>query len=164
MRSRHPVDPRRANIACDANALDLTGGAADLLVHRFRTLLSEGKLRLVIAAGVRDEVQNPQTPREVQEAIVPQIFNQRPRLTLSQNDSRFKVRVILQGNAAPGRHAADASHLSEAAETGCAYFITNDRRILRKRHELEGVLPPTLTIVDLQEFFEIFDDFATGDR
>lgn len=164
MSPRRPVDPRIANIACDANALDYTGGADDLLVDRFRALASTGKLRLVIAAGVREEVQNPATPRAVQEAIVSQIFNLRPRLNLSQQDSRFKVRVILQGNAAPGRHAADASHISEAAETGCAYFITNDRRILRKRDELESVLPPTLAIVDLQEFFDILDDFEASER
>lgn len=79
-----------------------------------------------------------------------------------RQDLRFKVRVILQGNAAPGRHAADASHLCEAVESGCGYFITNDKRILRKRSELERVLPPTLTIVDLNEFFEIFDAYEAA--
>ncbi|MBI1649993.1 hypothetical protein [Hyphomicrobium sulfonivorans] len=162
MNTRHSIDPRNANIACDANALDYTGGVADLLVDRFRILLSEGRLRLVVAAGVRDEVQNPRTPTSIQEAIVPQIFNLRPRLTLSQQDSRFKVRVILQGNAAPGRHAADALHISEASEAGCAYFITNDKRILRKRDELASVLPATLAIADLNEFFEIVDAFQSG--
>ncbi|KWT64140.1 hypothetical protein APY04_3404 [Hyphomicrobium sulfonivorans] len=68
----------------------------------------------------------------------------------------------MQGNAAPGRHAADASHISEASETGCAYFITNDKRILRKRDELASVLPATLAIVDLNEFFEIVDAFQSG--
>lgn len=114
---------------------------------------------MVIAAGVRTEVQNSNTPESVQQAILPQIFNMRPGLNRAQQDSRFKVRLILQGNAARGKHAADASHLSEAAETGCAYFITNDKRILRKRGELESVLPPTLTIVDMHEFFEILDAY-----
>ncbi len=71
----------------------------------------------------------------------------------------MRVRAILQGNAGPHRHQADASHLSEAAETGCAYFITNDRRILKKRPELSVALPPTLAIVTLAEFFDILDDF-----
>ena len=47
------------------------------------------------------------------------------------------------------KDAADASHLSEAAETGCAYFITEDRRILGKRRELAVILPPSLSIVTL---------------
>lgn len=159
MTSRRPLDPRTASIACDANALDYTGGAADPLVDRFRKLSSERKLRMVIAAGIRNEVQNPRTPQSVQQVMLPQIFNLRPGLNRSQQDCRFKVRLILQGNSAPGKHAADASHISEAAETGCAYFITNDKRILRKRGDLERVLPPTLTIVDLNEFFEIFDAY-----
>ena len=66
---------------------------------------------------------------------------------------------MLQGNARPDKHAADASHLSEAAETGCAYFITHDMRILDKRDELRSVLPRSLEIVTLTEFFEVFDRF-----
>jgi hypothetical protein len=59
----------------------------------------------------------------------------------------------------PGKHAADASHLSEAAETGCSYFITHDNRILNRRDELYAALPPTLTIVTLEEFFDIYDTY-----
>jgi hypothetical protein len=66
----------------------------------------------------------------------------------------------LTGNALSGKHDADASHVSEAAETGCVYFITHDKRILDKRGELRVALPPTLTIVTLAEFFDIFDDCA----
>jgi hypothetical protein len=52
--------------------------------------------------------------------------------------------------------------LSEAAETGRAYFITHDTRILRKRVELDAVLPPTLQIATLAEFFAILDDYQKG--
>lgn len=155
------IDPRIANIACDANALNYSGGDYDPLIDRFRELAAEGRLAAVMAAGVRNEVENPRTPGQIQETIRPEIPSPTTRLSLSQQDCRFKVRIILQGNAAPGKHAADALHLCEAAETGCAYFITNDKRILRKRGELERVLPLTLTIVDLNEFFEIFDAYET---
>jgi hypothetical protein len=70
------------------------------------------------------------------------------------------VLAILQGNARPGKHEVDALHLSEAAETGCGYFITHDKRMLDKRGDLHGALPPTLNIVSLEEFFEIFDRYA----
>jgi hypothetical protein len=49
-------------------------------------------------------------------------------------------------------------------ETGCGYFITHDKRILAKRSELAAVLPPSLNIVTLVEFFEILDDYAEGRR
>jgi predicted nucleic acid-binding protein len=55
--------------------------------------------------------------------------------------------------------AADASHLSGAAETGCAYFITHDKRMLAKREELRRELPPSPSIVTLTEFFEVLDRF-----
>ena len=93
--------------------------------------LSERVLKIVVAGGVRNEIQNPRTPSHKKAAILPQIFNLRPGLTESQHAQRRRVRIILQGNARPNKHAADASHLCEAAETGCSYFITHDRRILR---------------------------------
>ncbi len=157
---RRAIDPRRCNIAIDANALDRNGTAADLLVERFLAL----DLKVVVGGGVRVEVQHPHTPGEVKAAVLPQIFNLQPGLISEQQNQRARVRSVLQGNAQPGAHAADASHLSEAAETGCGYFITHDRRILRKRDELRRVLPPTLTIVTLAEFLEIVDDFRTGRR
>lgn len=160
----HPLDPRICNIGLDANALDRDGTARDCLVRRFCTLSAARKLTVVVAAGVRREVENPRTPSPVRDAVLPQIFNLRPGLNTSQLSDRRRVRAILEGNARPGKHAADASHLSEAAETGCGYFITQDQRILNKRRELARVLPPSLTIVALTEFFDIFDDYEAGRR
>ena len=96
--------------------------------------------------------------------MLPEIFNLRPGLTSGQRAERQRVAEILRGNAQPGTHANDASHLAEAAETGCSYFITRDGRILRKRDELRAVLPSNLRIVSLEAFFEIFDDFIAGRR
>lgn len=162
--NRRPLDPRISNIGLDANALDLDGTAKDRLVERFRELSTGATLNPVVAGGVRNEVQHPRTPRNVRNDVLPQIFNLRPGLNSTQQAERREVAAILQGNAKPGAHAADASHLSEAAETGCGYFITHDRRILAKRGELARILPPTLNIVTLAEFFEIFDDYVEGRR
>lgn len=161
---RRPLAPRLSNISCDANALDLDGSPKDALVARFRELIQTSKLNVVMAGGVRDEVLHPQTPRHVKDAMLPQIFNLRPELNASQQAVRRAVKAIVQGNAGPGKHAADASHLSEAAETGCAYFITHDKRILDKRDELRSALPPSLTIVTLAEFLGIYDDYEAGRR
>jgi predicted nucleic acid-binding protein len=100
----------------------------------------------------------------VKTAFLPKIFNLRPELNSSQRAERARVRSIVQGNAKPSTHAADASHLSEAAETGCCYFITSDKRILKKRTELHSALPPTLNIVTMPEFIQVFDDFEAGRR
>jgi predicted nucleic acid-binding protein len=95
----------------------------------------------------------------VKGAVLPQIFNLRAGLNTSQWDTRQRILTVLQGNARPETHAADASHLAEAVETGCAFFIARDKRFFKKRDELREVLPPSLNIVTLEEFFEIFDDY-----
>jgi hypothetical protein len=159
--TRRPLDPRICNIGLDANALDLDGSVRDSLVERFRKLSTVGA---VIAGGVRAEVQHPNTAGNVKADMLPKIFNLRPGLNSAQQGERRRVAAILQGNANPQTNAADASHLSEAAETGCGYFITHDRRILAKRADLARVLPPSLNIVTLTEFFEILDDYEAGRR
>jgi hypothetical protein len=158
--SRQPLDPKICNIGLDANALDRNGTQRDQLVDRFHALASDGTLTVVLGGGVRGEVQHPQTPADVKGALLPQIFNLRPGLNASQRTDRARVLAILQGNARPGKHAADASHLSEAAETGCGYFVTHDKRMLDRRRELHAVLPPSLNIVSLEEFFEILHRYA----
>jgi predicted nucleic acid-binding protein len=151
------LDPRKTNVAIDANALDHKGGERDALVDRFNAAVKSGTVTVVVAAGVRDELRHPRTPSDAKDAVLPQIYNLRPGLNAAQREVRRQVAIILQGNAKPGTHAADASHISEAAETGCAYFITEDKRMLGKRAEMRLVLPPTLAIVTLEEFFDAFD-------
>jgi hypothetical protein len=156
---RSPLDPRVCTVACDANALDGAGVSGEL-ADRFRDLSSQGALTIVVGKGVGDEVQHPRTPAGVRQAISPHTQNVRSRPTHTQQIARFCVQSILQGDAQSGKHSADATHLSEAAEAGCAYFITHDKRILKKRQELSEVLPPSLRIVTLAEFMRIFDDYA----
>jgi hypothetical protein len=160
--NRRPIDPRISNIALDSNALDRDGTARDQLVERFEQMCAARELTVVVAGGVRGEVQHPNTPAGVKAAVLPQIFNLRPALIKGQQDARGRVAAILQGNAKPGAHAADASHLSEAAETGCTYFITHDKRMIDKRDALAAELPLTLHIVTLDEFFDVLGRYEDG--
>jgi len=160
---RRPLDPRRANISIDGNVLNRGGGdESDRQIDRLLSLSAQRAINFVIAGGVRDEVLHPATPIEKKAVVIPQIYNLRPGRNSQQEGERRAVAAILQGNAKPETHAADASHLSEAAETGCAYFVTEDARILRKRAELAGVLPPSLQIVTLEEFLEVYDGYVGG--
>ena len=64
------LDPRICNIGHDANALDWNGSPRDTLVDRFRSLVSAGRLIVVVAGGVRDEIQHPRTPGDVKDAVL----------------------------------------------------------------------------------------------
>ena len=158
---RGTIDPRICNIAVDANVYDTDGSSRDLLVVRLRKLSKpSGPLSVVIAGGVREEVRHHRTPGHVRNDVMGKIYNLRPAPNTEQRSVRRAVRAVLQGNAQPGKHAADASHLCEAAETGCAYFITEDKRVLAKRQKLEAYL--RLTILTLREFMEVFDSYKNG--
>ena len=73
-----------------------------------------------------------------------------------KSSSNFKERAARE--ACPRRGS-----LFEAAKY-CAYFITHDQRILDRAGKLHEVLPPSLTVLTLAEFLQIFDDFEAGRR
>ena len=158
--TRRPLDPRKSNVAIDANSLDRPNPDRATNVDRLLSLAKDGKIRLIVPKGVRLEFQNQRTPAQVTEAGLPQIFTRSVGLNSEEQRKRRIVETELQGNAMPGKHIADADHLCEAAKY-CAYFITHDLRVLRKSGKLHDVLPPSLHVVTLVEFLEIYDAFET---
>lgn len=157
--TNEPLDPRICNIAIDANTIDGDGTG---LVDRFLKLMSAGTINVVLPKGVRGEILNPRTPSEVQDAALPQIFTLPVGLNPAEAHQKQIIAVVLQGNAKQGKHAADADHLFEAAKY-CGYFVTNDIRILNRSAGLSEVLPPSLSVVTLADFLEIFDAWVARD-
>jgi predicted nucleic acid-binding protein len=158
-----PLDPRRVSIAIDANALNRDGTVHDEFVDRLLELERAGTINLIVPQGVRIEVQDPRTPGHVSEPVMSKIFTIPMELNSQEKDFRRRVAAALQGNAAPGKHAADAHHLAEAAKYG-GYFITHDERVLKRSGGLRDLLPPSLQVVTLEQFLEIFDDYEAGRR
>jgi hypothetical protein len=159
---RRPLYPRICPVAIDANALDRDGSARDDLVDRLLGLSSAGTINLIVPKRVREEIQHPRTPAHVQEAALSRLFTIPVGLNSDEQRRKRVIEQELQGNARPGKHMADADHLFEAAKYG-GYFITHDQRILTKAGRLGEVLPPSLTVVTLEEFLVIFDDYAARD-
>ena len=146
-------------VAVDANALDLDGSGRDALVARLRHLAAAGRLRLFVPGGVAAEMRHPHAPEAVRaapEAAAP-LPAHRP-LSARQHIDRIRVRAVMRGDGRPGKHDADAAHLSEAAEAGCRAFLTRDGKILRKRDILRGALPPALRILTLEDFLAGISD------
>jgi hypothetical protein len=156
--TRRSLDPRICPIAIDANALNRDGSAHDALVDRLLRLSSERKINLILPKRVRKEITDIRTPSHIREAVLSKIFTIQVGLS---SDEQRRLRLIeqeLQGNAKPGKHAADADHLFESAKY-CGYFITHDQRILQKAGKITSLLAPSLTVVTLVDFLAIFDDW-----
>jgi predicted nucleic acid-binding protein len=156
--TQRPLDPRKCPIGIDANALNRDGSERDALVERLLDLDRAGTINLIVPHGVRREVEDPLTPEEVSEPVLSKIFTIPTALTPKERDTRKAIEAGLQGNARPGKHAADAQHLAEAAKY-CGYFITHDGRILKRSHGLRLLLPPSLTVVTLAGFLAILDGY-----
>ncbi|WP_237478006.1 hypothetical protein [Lichenibacterium dinghuense] len=140
-------------VALDANTLDPDGSPRDALVERLFALAAAGRLRLFVPAGVLAEMRDPGAPRAVRAAALALPAPPRPAApTARQHIDRIRVRAIMRGDGRPGKHDADASHLSEAAEAGCDAFLTRDGKVLRRRDVLRQALPPGLRIATLEEF------------
>jgi hypothetical protein len=115
-------------------------------------------IKLVAPKGIRLETLDPRAPAHVRAAVTPMIFTYQVSLNSEEQRRKRLIEQELQGNAQVGKHAADADHLFEA-EKYCAYFITHDRRILDKAGKMRSLLRPSLTVVTLAEFLEIFDAY-----
>ncbi len=157
--TRRPLDPRKVNVAIDGNALNRDGSAHDALVDRLLELSDTGMVNLIIPKGVRLEILDPSTPAHKREAAFPKIFSIAVGLNSDEQRRHRIIEQELQGNAQPGKHAADADHLFEASKYG-GYFITHDQRILKKAGALGEVLPPSLSVVTLAEFLAIYDQYG----
>jgi len=72
-------------------------------------------------------------------------------LTESEVQMIERMKKIIQGNAGPGKHHQDATHLVEAAKYG-RYFITKDARLLAKADIVREMIP--LHIVRPSKFLE----------
>ena len=145
-------------VAIDANTFDRDGPTRDALIERFLAAAAAGRLRVFVPTGVAAEMRHPQAPERVRraaDAAMAEAVPPRPPsvpLTARQHIDRIRVRAVMRGDGRPGKHDADASHLSEAAEAGCSHFITRDSKVLRKRDLLSGALPSGLRVVTLDEF------------
>ena len=152
-----PLNPRGASVAIDANALNRDGCVHDALVDRLLTLRDQGAFRLIVPHGVREELLHPLTPPQVSKPGLASLYTLECDLTEPEQRQLHGIEAVLRGNAKAGKHEADARHLFEAGKY-CSYFITHDVRVLHRSQGLDHLLPPSLTVVTLERFLEIFDE------
>ena len=123
--------PRYTHSFIDSCAFD-PGGMEEAASRR----ILEKWPNILVAHSVQKELDHPNTPDDVKrmgQAFVYTIETELPPELLSKRD---EIRILIQGNAKPGKHKGDADHLFELYKYGGGYFVTTDERLLSYSDEL----------------------------
>ena len=156
------VDPRYYNNVIDANILDRLEDGHDEAVDAMLALYRGNMVSFQLPYSVKAEIDHPHTPTEVKERAREFIFTETVTLTANEHALHAEVRELIRGNAAPGQHDQDSFHLFEAEKYGGGYFVTRDRRLLRKRAEIERLLG--LIVLAPTEFMSVYQEFEADER
>lgn len=93
---------------------------------------------IIVAHSVQKELAHPNTPEDIRQLSKAFIYTIEGDLTQDEIERRNEIHMLIQGNAAPGRHKNDADHLFELSKYGGGYFVTTDRRLLKHSETLFG--------------------------
>jgi hypothetical protein len=91
---------------------------------------------IIVAHSVQKELDHPNTPDDVKRMAQAFVYTIETELTPELLKKKDEIRILIQGNAKPGRHKGDADHLFELYKFGGGYFVTTDVRLLSRSDEL----------------------------
>ncbi len=154
---RHKViPPFLSTIFIDSCAFDPKyepeAQAAELLFQLYDT---EDKLTIEITHSVQKEIEHPNTPAWVKERARSMIFTIKVSLTHEERRMYQQILTILTGDGNAQKMLHDAVHIFEAQKYG-RYFITADKRLLKKRDEIRQLY--SLAILTPNELLNIIND------
>lgn len=91
---------------------------------------------IIVAHSVQKELEHPNTPDDVKRMAQTFVYTIETDLTAELLSKKNEIRLLIQGNAKPGKHKGDADHLFELFKFGGGYFVTTDERLLSRSNEL----------------------------
>jgi predicted nucleic acid-binding protein len=157
------LDPRRGNNFLDCNALDRTEETEDAAMDKILALHEQpDTFTLLLPYSVKAEIEHPSTPSEKKRKAMGFLYSMAVTLTPPELETHEKLRLLIQGNAKSARHEKDAFHLVESAKYGGRYFITKDRRLLKKAPEIWAAL--RLRVVTPSEFLSAYRSHSSMPR
>jgi hypothetical protein len=149
-----PPNPKIRNIFLDSCAFDPKYSPEDEASQEIFQRHKRDELKVLnIAYSNQKEIDHPNTPDWVKIEAINLILTNQTRLTPNEIYEKSEILRILAGNGNPAKMVDDADHLFEASKYGGGYFITTDKRILKKREELKKVC--SAIIVKPSEFLKI---------
>jgi hypothetical protein len=143
----------------DANFFDRTGRRQEVIaVDEILSIRSneEDPFTLLLPYSVQMEIEHPRTPEDVKRKAQDICYSIEVELTAHERATHDEIGALIQGNAQPGQHHKDAFHLVESDKYGGRYFITKDRRLLKKADEISKRLPHHLMVVKPSDFLAIY--------
>ena len=155
------IDPTIHNTVIDANVLDHLGDEDDVAFETMQALHESLKIILVLPYSVLAELDHPNTPSTVKARSKNFIFTEPVSLTPGERSRLDEVVRLIRGNAQLGQHDRDAFHVWEASKYGAGYFVTKDKRLLRKAVEVGAMLQ--LVIESPTNFVTILNEFLDED-
>ena len=91
---------------------------------------------IIVAHSVQKELEHPNTPDDVKRLSKEFVYTIERELTPELLKMKDEIRILVKGNAKPGKHKGDADHLFELYKFGGGYFVTTDMRLLSLSDEL----------------------------
>jgi hypothetical protein len=149
-----PPNPKISNIFLDSCSFDPKYSPEDQASHEIFQLHNTDELRgLDIAHSTMKEIEHPNTPDWVKKLAEDLVYSIQTRLTDKELQQKAQILRVLAGNGKVEKIIEDANHVFEASKY-VGYFITADKRILKKRDELRKIC--SAIIVKPSEFLKIW--------
>jgi predicted nucleic acid-binding protein len=125
-----------SNNFIDSCAFDPKYDPEDKVAKEIFRLHQDNNLSIIIAHSTEKEIEHPNTPSWVKKEAGGLIYTLDVSLTSQEKTLLHNIEKILAGHGKYGNIIQDARHIFEAQKYG-VYFVTTDKRLLKKRHEIE---------------------------
>jgi len=151
-----PINPMITTIFLDSCAFDPKYSPENEASLRIFELSRIGEIILNIAHSNQKEVEHPNTPIWVKKLANNFIYTIETCLNEDERRRKSEILRILTGRGKPEKMTKDADHVFEADKYG-SYFVTTDKRILKKKKELQDIV--SVNILKPSELLEIIASY-----
>jgi predicted nucleic acid-binding protein len=151
------VPLRKISICLDSCAIDPKDNDEKIAIDKIHLWRREGVI-LDITPSVQEEINHPHTPLEVKRVINELGYTLvKPDLNEEEKKCLDQIKNILAGNGDVRSIHKDADNVFEAHKNAANYFVTLDKKILKKREQLQKLCSSSLAIVKPSELVKKYD-------
>lgn len=151
------VPLRKIFIFLDSCAIDSKDNLEKIAIDKIYLWEKVGAI-VDISPSVQEEINHPNTPSEVKRIVNKLGYTLvKPGLSEEEKKCLDQIKKILAGNGDVRSIQKDAENVFEAHKNAANYFVTLDKKILKKREQLYKLCLSSLTIVKPSELVEKYD-------